>query len=212
MIYLDNVIELILLFAAGLISPGPDFVLIIKYSLSYSKRTGLLASLGIATGALIHAVYILFGVGAIIAASPFLMQFMYIGGGAYLCYLGYSSVITKTKSISTESYEIKNDLKPSKAFFTGLLTCILNPKAIFFITAIMTSVIDPKDQDTTSLLYLFIIFLETLLWYSIVVYFLSLPKIRNKARSIEIWISKATGTILLIFGAKLILEGIAHYY
>lgn len=204
--YLDNIIELIILFTAGLISPGPDFALIVKYSLTHSRKTGLIASLGIACGAAIHVTYILIGVGELILNSSFGMQILSLVGGAYLSYIGFLSIKTKKKSISTEEFKEANDIPPLKAFTAGMLTCLLNPKAIFFITSILISVIDPKEGKEGLFIYGTILFVETFLWFSFVTFFLTNSKIREKARSVEIWISRITGSILLVFGMKLILE------
>jgi threonine/homoserine/homoserine lactone efflux protein len=206
--YLDNIIELILIFTAGLISPGPDFALIIKCALNNSRKTALLASLGIATGVLIHAFYILFGIGKLILNSSLGILTLSIVGGLYLSYLGLSGILADKVKKSENTIPKPRDMNPYKALFTGILTSLLNPKAIFFITSLLVSVVDIDDTSRPFLLYESILFLETLLWFSIVALFLSSPKIQTKARSIEVWISRVTGSILLVFGIKLICEAI----
>lgn len=205
---LDNILELVLLFAAGIVSPGPSLTLIIKYSLSYSRKSGILASLGIACGVLFHAIYISLGIGAILISSKVGMKMLYLFGGTYLAYIGYMSIRTTKKSISLESYDSLPDISSVKAFSAGFLACTLNPKAVLLTSAILTSIVDIEGEKNQYILYMAIMFLEAFIWYSIVTLFLSSQIIRTKARKIEILITRITGSILFLFGVKLIFEGI----
>jgi threonine/homoserine/homoserine lactone efflux protein len=80
----------------------------------------------------------------------------------------------------------------------------LNPKAILFLTSLLTAVV--RHDMPTSLLVAFgtIIFFQTFIWYSIVAVFLSGKKIREKVSSIEHWINRVTGVILLVIGVRLL--------
>src|SRR5437899_1153547 len=71
----------------ALISPGPDFAVVVRNSLIYSRRTGLLTALGIALGIFVHVSYIAFGLGVIIQENEWLYQSMKWLGGGYLLYI-----------------------------------------------------------------------------------------------------------------------------
>lgn len=204
--YIDNVIELTLIFTAGLISPGPDFAIITKLAINNSRRAAIFASLGLAIGVLIHSIYILFGLGKLILNSKIGMMALSLVGGSYLLYIGISSIIAKKGQDTDCDIPKTQDMNPLNALMTGILTNLLNPKAIFFISSLLISVIDRDEPSGPFLLYEAILFFMTLAWFSIVSLFLSTPKIQRKAKAMEVWISRITGSILTIFGSKLILE------
>ena len=51
------------------LTPGPLFVLIIRNSLVYSRKTGVWTALGIAIGSLIHTTFSVTGIALIISTS-----------------------------------------------------------------------------------------------------------------------------------------------
>ncbi|MCX8720105.1 LysE family translocator, partial [Gilliamella sp. B3788] len=67
---LDTVLLVSTISCLGMISPGPDFFLILKNSLTYSRKIALLTCLGVITAILIHMSYCVAGVAVLIAATP----------------------------------------------------------------------------------------------------------------------------------------------
>ena len=54
-------------------SPGPDFAIVLKHSVSYGRRAAVITSVGIGLGILIHVAYSLLGIGIIIATTPWVV-------------------------------------------------------------------------------------------------------------------------------------------
>lgn len=50
-------------FLGALASPGPDFLVVLRQTLSGSSRTGIWAALGVAAGIAVHMSYCLAGSG-----------------------------------------------------------------------------------------------------------------------------------------------------
>src|SRR5688572_30327984 len=100
--YLLNWILLVGVFGVALASPGPDFVMAIRNSLMYSRRTGIVTSFGFALGNLIHSTYTLAGIAAVIAQSVMLFNIMKYAGAAYLFYMGYKCLRSKGFSSNAE--------------------------------------------------------------------------------------------------------------
>lgn len=73
----------------GVISPGPDFVLVLRNSLSSRQRAGIFSAIGVATGCLLSFGLVLVGL-KIIFVHPLIKSVMSICGG-YLSYLGLLS-------------------------------------------------------------------------------------------------------------------------
>ena len=78
-------------------SPGPDFVLVSRETLTKGRRTGLICSLGITLGLAVHIIYSVLGLAAVIAHSQPLLTAIKWLGGAYLIYLGWQGIGAKPK-------------------------------------------------------------------------------------------------------------------
>ena len=66
-------ITLIILLAA--ISPGPDFAVVTKNALLYSRKSGIFTAMGVSTSLLIHSTYCILGLAIVIAKSLLLSSF-----------------------------------------------------------------------------------------------------------------------------------------
>lgn len=190
---------------AALISPGPDFALIVKNSLTFSRRSALLTAFGIAAADIVHVAYISFGIGELLVNNENIMRIFTYIGASYLIYIGCQGLRAKSKNHIIENISHKHDISGIAAFRSGFVTCLLNPKAVLFLTSIFTLIIKPDTPGLLFVIYGAIIFLQTLLWYVIVALFLSGKKVREKVSIIEHWIHRITGGILVILGVKLLL-------
>lgn len=203
--HIDAILTLITLSMAALISPGPDFALIVKNSLIYSRKIALFTALGIACGTVFHTSYILFGIGELLLNNSYAFTIFKYIGAFYLLYIGCKGLMAKNSSIQVENAVHKKDIALSKAWLSGFITCLLNPKAILFLTSMFTVIIKKDTPIFILCLYGGIIFVQTFVWYSIVAVFLSGKTIREKVSSIEHWINRITGSIMILIGIKLLL-------
>lgn len=77
-------INLLLILTIGLISPGPDFIIVLKNTTSYSKSHGIWTALGVAVGTLVHITYIAFGFGILLQKNIFMLTLLKYIGAFYL--------------------------------------------------------------------------------------------------------------------------------
>lgn len=75
------VLKILPIAAAGMIVPGPDFMMISSMALSRGRRAGLLASAGIACGVVIYTVLCTFGLGIVFAKMQWLVSAIRVCGG-----------------------------------------------------------------------------------------------------------------------------------
>lgn len=190
------------LFAA--MSPGPDFAIIVRNSLLYSRHVALATAMGITGGIFIHIAYSLFGLSALLVHAPMAINTLQYAGGFYLIYLGYHAIKAgKRVPDSPSKGKSRKSLSKVEAFWTGFITNVLNPKAMFFFLSIFSVVI---TQDTPKIILgLFgveVLFI-TITWFSAVSLFLSIPRIQEKFIAYSHWIERITGAILLSLGLHL---------
>ena len=71
------------------ITPGPDVLYIVGRSLGQGRVAGVVSSLGIATGCLVHIAAGALGLSALMLAMPVAYDVVRIGGAVYLGWLGF---------------------------------------------------------------------------------------------------------------------------
>src|SRR3989338_5059978 len=86
----------------GAMSPGPDFAIIVRNSLTYSRRTGIWTAAGLGLGILVHVTYALLGIGFIVSQSILLYNALKYLGALYLLYIGWKALMTKAPKARSE--------------------------------------------------------------------------------------------------------------
>ena len=199
---MSEYISLFLVLTVGLISPGPDFIIVLKNTISYSKKHGIYTAFGVALGTLVHVTYTLLGFGLVIRSNTWLLIILKYAGACYLIYIGYKSFKN-----DKNTYNVVKDhgtISVKKATFSGFLTNALNPKAAIFFIGVFAVMLQTDNDVNDLLLYGTMVFFQTFCWFCLVAIFFSRKKIKdyfNKAGGV---IDKITGIILAGFGVKLI--------
>lgn len=203
-VHLESMASLATLFMLALMSPGPDFAMVVRNSLIYSRKTALLTALGIAIGILVHVSYSLLGLGWVIQKNPWLLQMIRYLGAGYLVWMGWNGLRAKKTALVLGNLENQRDISWIAAIQSGFLTGALNPKSMLFFISLFSVVLPTNTPPIIMLLDGMIVFIETLVWFSLIAYCLSGKQTREKFYSVGHWIERATGSILIALGIKLI--------
>ncbi len=183
------------------ISPGADFVMITRNSILCSRSAGLFSSLGVSFAIWLHVAYSIAGLAILISKSILLFSIIKYLGAAYLIYIGFKSLRSKS-SVGTEQQLKKKELSSFSAFKIGFITNALNPKTTIFFLSIFTQVVNPGTPLYIQIIYGAIISIAHLLWFSSVSLFLSHPALLKKFNKYKSKIEKAVGAVLIGFGFK----------
>ena len=202
--YLPLIGTVALLNLLAAISPGPDFVVTVRNSLCYSRRSGIFTALGISLALCVHLFYCAAGIGYIISTSVVLFSILKLLGAAYLIYLGVSSFIAKGSRIDLTEERIGTDLTRLKAFQMGFLTNVLNPKATLFFLSLFTLVIGNSTPVYIILTISAIIILTAFTWFTIVSIFLAQQNVQRVFLKYEKIINRTLGGFLVFLGVKII--------
>ncbi|MCG5239579.1 LysE family translocator [Azospirillum doebereinerae] len=128
------------------LAPGPDSLLVLTRSVADGRQAGVVATLGISVGNVIHALLAAAGISALIAASPALFDVLRYAGGGYLAWIGARSLWSAwaSRNQAADAPKAAPDSAPLRAVFTqALLTNLLNPKVILFQLAFVPQFIAP---------------------------------------------------------------------
>lgn len=203
--YLPLIGTVTLLNLLAAVSPGPDFVMTVRNSLCYSRRSGIFTGLGISTALMIHLFYCAAGIGLLISKSILLFTLIKIIGAGYLIYMGIGSILAKSSKLDFAAEKSRTDLTRMQAFKMGFLTNVLNPKATLFFLSLFTFVISSSTPVHIILIISAIIILTAFGWFSIVSIFLSQPGIQRAFLKYEKMINYTLGGFLVFLGIKVAL-------
>lgn len=192
--------------ALAVASPGPDFAMVVRQSLAFGRAAGVWTAAGIGSGILFHVGYGLFGLGWLTQQYPVLLTALGYAGAMFLLYMGVQAL--RAKPLPDQ----KEDLPPPQAgdwlkfFGIGVLTNVLNPKAMLFFVALFTAVISGPTSPFMKIALGLWIPLTTFAWFAFVATMLGNPLARRRLRGVAHWIDRAMGAVLLALGAWMLVE------
>lgn len=206
MAYLPIVLTVAVVHLLAVISPGPDFMMITRNSLIYSRKAGMYSAVGLGFGILVHVTYSLIGIGYLISKSILLFSFIKYLGAAYLIYIGYKSITSKRDRTEDNVVVQKREISRWKAIQIGFLTNVLNPKATLFFLSLFTIVIDPKTPLGVKMFMGAEMSAVTVLWFVFVAYIFSHNLIKDRLNKVQHYAEKFIGAILIGLGVKVALS------
>jgi threonine/homoserine/homoserine lactone efflux protein len=198
--------------AVVIMTPGQDTALTIRNTLLGGRRAGVATAAGVAVGQASWTLAATFGLTAILVASEPAFAALRLFGAAYLIYLGGHSLwLALRPAASPPSPDGRPEgggLAPRRAFRSGVLSNLGNPKMAIFFSSLLPQFVVAGPGAAAAMLTLGLVFVSmTLLWlsgYAFVVAragnVLRRPRVRRAIDAI-------TGTVLLAFGGKLAAEG-----
>jgi threonine/homoserine/homoserine lactone efflux protein len=189
----------------ALISPGPDFFLIVGTSV----REGVSRTMGVCFGiAAANGLYILAALTgfAILRNNPLFFGAMKAMGALYLIYLGFMLLKASKLTICRDAASQYN--KPNKSwsqlFGMGFLSAILNPKNAIFYLSLFTVIVDKNTPQEIQAIYGLWMFCAVLCWDLLIVWSIGSARVKGYLNNQTHRIEKASGGTLLILGVILL--------
>lgn len=194
---LHSVLFLLSIHAVALISPGPDFAVVTRLSIVAGRRTGLWAAAGVAAAIGVYVLICALGLSLVLAALPGLSQLLSVVGALYLGWLGIQCLRSRG-----QMPEAQAGLAGSRAFVTGFLTNLLNPKAMLYFGSILSQVLTPDLGRADTVVLWALLVSESLLWFGLVACLFSSRQVLDWLRGRLVWFERIIGVVLLGLAAK----------
>jgi len=200
---------LAVLHALAVISPGPDFAIVLRQSVVHGRRVALATSAGIGSGIVVHVLYSVLGLGLLLRTSPRVLEVIQLVGAAYLLWLGVQSLRARPRSdVASEASSIADAAGGGvrRAFVTGFITNATNVKATWFFLSVFTVVVSPQTPRWLQGAYGAWMAVATTLWFSLVSFGFSQPAVRRAFLRRGHWFDRAMGVILIALALRLALS------
>lgn len=192
---------------AVILSPGPDSIYTLTQSLAGGRGAGIAASLGTATGVLVHTTAAVLGLSAILRTTAAAYTVVKYVGAAYLVYLGIQLLR------DDETFEVADDPGASNqsladSYREAVVINVSNPQVAVFVLALFPQFVPPGANATLQLSVLGVVYAGlSLLYLAGVALFAS--RVRHHLLDSTLTrraVQFASGSVLIGFGLKLALE------
>jgi threonine/homoserine/homoserine lactone efflux protein len=189
--------------SAGVVSPGPSFVMVARVAVAQSRRAGLFAALGMGLGGFLFATAALLGLQAVLLAVPAVYVGLKIVGGIYLAYLGWRIYRSARQPLTFETTGTPGE-KGWRYFWIGLSTQLSNPKTAIVYASVFAALLPASFDAGFSAVLLALVFSIESGWYTIVALVLSAPAPRATYIRGKKWLDRTAGAVMMLLGAKLV--------
>lgn len=192
-------IEVITIFLAASVAlalaPGPDNIFVLTQSALHGRKAGILVTLGLCTGLLVHTAAVSLGVAAIFQTSALAFNILKIAGAVYLLYLALQAFRAGAAKLDEAG---KANLVWQKLYSRGIIMNITNPKVAIFFLAFLPQFADPSRGSITIQMLMFggLFIGSTLLIFGAVAWFAGFlgEWLKGSARA-QIIMNRVAGTV-----------------
>ncbi len=174
----------------ALMVPGPAFLALLRTALARGRAAGLACAVGLASASMLWVGAALLGLHALFALVPWAYAALKLGGAAYLAWLavglwrGAGAPVAPSAAMGGRSFRL------------GFLVNLSNPKAVFFIAAIFSTVFPVMPHGAAALALLADHFTLELIWYTGAVLILTTAPMRAAYLRAKAWIDRASAAVL----------------
>jgi threonine/homoserine/homoserine lactone efflux protein len=199
---------MVLTFAAvillGAMSPGPDFVLVVRRAAVSGRWPGTLTALGVAAGVSFWAVAAATGVAALVALSEIGYAVVRLAGAGYLLFLGIRALLAARRAGSVRIEPAGRARAGAwQCFRQGLVCNLFNPKAAVFFVALLPQ-FRPSGSGVGQTLALSVVAaLVTAVWFVTVANLVGASRRLFTRPGVRRVTDAVAGTVLVVLGVRL---------
>lgn len=191
------------IFIPALILPGPDFVGVVRSSMTRGTRAGLLTAVGVTIGLGMYATLSLLGLSALLVQYQWLTWTVRVLGGAYLIYLGIRLLLSKRRDVALADGQ---DSRAGNALLFGFLVTLTNPKAIVLFASVFATAVTASTPIWLMVVMIGLVMASSLIWYSLVALFMSSAPVMRRFQNARHWIERTAGVCFVAIGGRILAD------
>lgn len=187
------------------LAPGPDNLFVLSQSALYGSRSGLLVTLGLCTGLLLHIAAATLGVAAIFQTSQLAFNLLKAVGAAYLVFLAVQAFKASAAGLEVGP---NSGFDRRELYFRGIIMNVTNPKVALFFLAFLPQFTDgTRGSVALQMLLLGSFFLaSTFLVFGVVACFAGYIGDRlQRSRAMQKALNRVAGSIFLGLAVRLLM-------
>ena len=184
------------------ISPGPDNLFVLAQSSQHGSRAGLLVTLGLCSGLIVHTSLVALGVAVIFQTSTVAFTVLKVIGAAYLIYLALQAFRSTALPSGTQT------VSATRLYSRGIVMNVTNPKVAIFFLAFLPQFVEPEAGDVTlqiTVLGALFIIATLLVFGAIALLAGSLSQRLFKSESAQKYLNYVAGFVFVGLAARLLI-------
>ncbi|MFZ9035394.1 MAG: LysE family translocator [Francisellaceae bacterium] len=187
----------------GVMLPGPDFFMVLRSSLKYGHKSGVIVALGIASGVLSYVLLTVLFLDYLNTTFMIIVHWIGFFGGCYLLYMAYKCATASAQPLDLE--QTNNEIRLSKKhlYTTGLFCNLSNPKVIIFFLSFLPIFVMKSSKLWYLCAIVVIMFLSTFLWFTLVAFLMGSRRVRAIFMKYMAALERIFAVILVCFAAAL---------
>lgn len=188
------------------LAPGPDNIFVLTQSALHGRKAGILVTLGLCTGLLVHTSAVALGVAVIFQTSELAFTILKVVGALYLLYLAVQAFRASASKLDEGE---NTSLSWQKLYGRGIVMNITNPKVAIFFLAFLPQFADPSLGPITVQMLLFggLFMVATLLVFGSVAWFAGfLGEWLKGSEKAQVVMNRVAGTIFAGLALRLVIS------
>jgi threonine/homoserine/homoserine lactone efflux protein len=187
--------------AAGAMSPGPSFAVVMRNTIAGGRLQGVLTGIGHGLGVGVYACGAVFGMAVVIEAFPTATMVVEKLGGLYLLWLAVQAYRHAGQGDMSAA-----DSGTSRGFIDGMAISVLNPKIAVFFLALLGPFIPPDAAAMDRLGVAVLAMVIDGSWYVFAAVMLVTTGATDWLAEKGIWVDRLLAAILAGLGTWLVLQ------
>ena len=198
---------------ATIISPGPDFLAVLRASASGGREKGLATGAGVVGGIACWATLAITGLSLLLArhANLYLVirwvgALFLAGYGLHILWSLWTSRAARAdgRTGAADALAGPSVGGPWSCFRTGVATNLANPKAVLFFGALFASVLPPHLSAASKVGVVVAMLVVALAWFSLVAVLAGSQAVMTRYRRAQCRLDATAGGLFVIVGAALV--------
>ena len=192
------------------VAPGPDTMLILRYTMNGGRRTGVATVVGVQLGMAAHTIFAVAGLSLIVAKSPSLFRIVALGGAAYLAFLAVQALRAGMLKVDGDGARLK--IPGWKAMRDAFVTNLLTPKVILLFIALFPNFVDARRDDVWLQLIVLgsVLIAINMMWLFPMVAFAGLMRNWLGTPAVQRGVNWATFVVFMGFAVLMVMEHVFH--
>jgi threonine/homoserine/homoserine lactone efflux protein len=182
------------------LAPGPDNLFVLALSASRGAKAGLMCTLGLCMGLVMHTAAVALGVAAFIAATPAAFTALKVFGALYLAWLAFGAFCAGPTPLAS-AVEVSGGF-----FWRGVLMNVSNPKvAMFFLAFLPQFVVAGQGNEAAQIFLLGLIFqlCAFAVFAPLALGAGQIGALLRRSPRAQIWLNRLAGALFLGLAARL---------
>lgn len=208
---------LLVTFTIAVISPGPDFLAVLRQSLTHGRKAGIATGGGIAVGTIVWITATMIGIVGLINASETASLIVRLLGAVFLAGYGINILYSLWQSRGGAGSDNSTALRDTageghggrqvswRGFRLGFLTTTVgNPKAVVFFSTLFASMLPPGITHTEQVTLGAIMVAISFTWFTLISTLASLPAVLGFVQRIARPLDWILGGLFALLGVILL--------